>query len=60
MEGGWARGARNRTMSHAIHEERFLEGGQGSQHEGESEDPRHNDLSVSGTQLILQEEIILE
>jgi hypothetical protein len=47
-------------MSHAIHEERFLEGGQGSQHEGESEDPCPNDLSVSGTQLILQEEIILE
>jgi hypothetical protein len=40
MEGGWAHGSHNRTMSRAIPEERFLEGGQGSQCEGESEDPR--------------------
>jgi hypothetical protein len=60
MEGGRARGSRNRTMSHAIPEERFLEGGRGSQCDGEFEDQHPNDLSVGGARLILQEEVIFE
>jgi hypothetical protein len=47
-------------MSRAIPKERFSREDQESQREGESEDLPPNDLSVGGTRLILQEEIIFE
>jgi hypothetical protein len=40
-------------MSNAIPQETFLKGGRGSQHEGQSEDPDPNDLSVGDTRLRL-------
>jgi hypothetical protein len=39
-EGGKVQGSHNKTISHAIPEERFLREDQGSQREGESEDQR--------------------
>jgi hypothetical protein len=39
-EGDWVHGSHNRTMYHAIPEERFSREGRGSQHEGEFEDLR--------------------
>jgi hypothetical protein len=47
-------------MSHGIPKETFLEGGRGSQCEGESEQPLPNDLLVGGNWLILEEDIIFE
>jgi hypothetical protein len=38
MEGGWAHGSHNRTMSHAIPKEKFLEEGRVSQCKGKIED----------------------
>jgi hypothetical protein len=45
-------------MSCAIPEEKFLREDLGSQHEGRSGDLRPNNLSVGGTQLVLQEEVV--
>jgi hypothetical protein len=45
-------------MSCAIPEEKFLREDLGSQNEGRSGDLRPNNLSVGGTQLVLQEEVV--
>jgi hypothetical protein len=60
MEGGWVRGSRNRTMFRAIPEEKFSEQGRGSQREGGSKNLLPNNLPVSGTLLLFQEEVVFE